>query len=312
MKKIITLLLVAAMAATAAVSTSAADVTGRTADIEIEAISTAPKIDGKFSEEEWGTSPISSFTKEDRAAYLSLCATDRPELLESDDLLPTAMDTYLRWDDNYLYYCSVVETKATYNATPEGSEGSVWQGTSFIWMTLSDKNITDSITKVLVGMNNDGKILGYNESVEAGTSLEIGGKPAYDDIAIVRENGVTVYEAKFAWSDIMPQGAKLSAGDEFIFYSLYMPAIDDTANPVDVAIGGISDEGKYLYWNVTLGDEIVAETEAETTADVSADATEVVDAVAETTTAPATFDAGVIAAVAAIVSAAGYAVSKKH
>lgn len=310
MKKVITLLLVAAMAATAALSTAAVDVTGRTADIEIEAISTVPKIDGKFSEEEWGSAPISSFTKEDRAAYLSLCATDKPELLESDDLLPTAMDTYLRWDDNYLYYCSVVETKATYNATAEGNEAAVWQGTSFIWMTLSDKNITDSITKVLVGMNNDGKILAYNESVENGTSLEVGGTPAYEDIAIVRENGVTVYEAKFAWSTIMPQGAKLSAGDEFIFYSLYMPAIDDTANPVDVAIGGISDEGKYLYWNVTLGDEIVVETEAETTA-------EVVDAAAEATetttvTAPATFDAGVIAAVTAIVSAAGYAVSKKH
>lgn len=35
-------------------------------------------------------------------------------------------------------------------------------------------------------------------------------------------------------------------------------------------------------------------------------------AAADTTTAPATFDAGVIAAVAAIVSAAGYAISKKH
>lgn len=308
MKKVITLLLVAAMAASAAISTSAVDVTGRTVDIEIEAISNAPKIDGKFSEEEWGSSPISSFTKEDRAAYLSLCAADRPELLESDDLLPTAMDTYLRWDDNYLYYCSVVETKTTYNATPEGSEAAVWQGTSFIWMTLSDKEITDSITKILVGMNNDGKILAYNESVETGTSLEVGGKPAYSDIAISRENGVTVYETKFAWSDIMPEGAKRMAGDEFIFYSLYMPAMDDTANPVDVAVGGINEDGKYLYWNVTLGDEIVAETEAETEA-----AAEVVDAAAETTVAaPQTFDAGVIAAVAAIVSAAGYAVSKKR
>lgn len=309
MKKIITLLLVAAMATAASITTSAVDVTGRTADIEIEAISTAPKIDGKFSEEEWGSSPISSFTKEDRAAYLSLCAADRPELLESDDLLPTAMDTYLRWDDNYLYYCSVVETKATYNATAEGNDAAVWQGTSFIWMTLSDKAVTDSITKILVGMNNDGKILAYNESVENGTSLEVGGKPAYSDIAISRENGVTVYETKFAWSDITPEGAKRMAGDEFIFYSLYMPAIDDTANPVDVAIGGINDDGKYLYWNVTLGDEIVVETEAETEA-----VAEVVDTAAETTTAtaPQTFDASVIAAVAAIVSAAGYMVSKKH
>jgi hypothetical protein len=39
---------------------------------------------------------------------------------------------------------------------------------------------------------------------------------------------------------------------------------------------------------------------------------EEVVAVDGTVTAPATFDAAVVAAVAAIISAAGYAVSKKH
>lgn len=59
---------------------------------------------------------------------------------------------------------------------------------------------------------------------------------------------------------------------------------------------------------LTLGDQIVVETAAPETE------AEVVDAAdaAATTTAPKTFDAGIIAAVAAIVSAAGYAISKKH
>ena len=52
---------------------------------------------------------------------------------------------------------------------------------------------------------------------------------------------------------------------------------------------------------------------AETTAEEVVD-TAAADTTADTTveTAPKTFDAAIIAAVAAIVSAAGYAVSKKH
>ena len=301
MKKFIALLLTAIVAASAAMTASAADVTNRIADIEVEQISVAPKIDGKFSEEEWGSNPISVITKENREPYLSLCASDAA-WLTNDELLPNDMKTYMRWDEEYFYYCSVIDTKATYNAATPGNEGSVWCGTSFIWQIISDKAITDSITKTIVGLNNDGQILWNTETAEAGTAVQTGAAtPAYDKIAIVREGTTTVYEVAFKWETIMPQGAKLSVADEFVFYSLYMPAIDDTANPVDVAVGGISDEGKYLYWNVTLTEEVVPETEAETEA-------EVVEEVA----APVTFDAGVIAAVAAIVSAAGYAISKKH
>ena len=302
MKKFIALLLTAIVAASAAMTASAADVTGRLAEIEVEQISVAPKIDGKFSEEEWGSNPISVITKENRAPYLSLCASDAA-WLENDELLPNDMKTYMRWDENYFYYCSVIDTKATYNAATPGNEGSVWKGTSFIWQIISDKSITDSITKTIVGLNNDGQILWNTETAEAGTAVETGAfTPTYDKIAIVREGNTTVYEVAFKWETIMPQGAKLSLADEFVFYSLYMPAIDDTANPVDVAVGGINDEGKYLYWNVTLTEEVVPETEAETEAEV----------VVEDVAAPQTFDAGVIAAVAAIVSAAGYAIAKKH
>ena len=67
MKKVIALLLTAIVAASAAMTASAADVTGRLAEIEVEQISVAPKIDGKFSEEEWGSNPISVITKENRA-----------------------------------------------------------------------------------------------------------------------------------------------------------------------------------------------------------------------------------------------------
>ncbi len=276
--------------------------TGRLAEIEVEQISVAPKIDGKFSEEEWGSNPITVITKENRDPYLSLCASDSA-WLTNDQLLPNDMKTYMRWDEDYFYYCSVIDTATHYQSATPGNEGSVWKGTSFIWQIISDKSITDSITKTIVGLNNDGQILWNTETAEAGTAVETGAfTPAYDKCAIVREGTTTVYEVAFKWETIMPQGAKLSLADEFVFYSLYMPAIDDTANPVDVAVGGISDEGKYLYWNVTLTEEVVPETEAETEAEV----------VVEDVAAPQTFDAGVIAAVAAIVSAAGYAISKKH
>lgn len=75
-----------------------------------------------------------------------------------------------------------------------------------------------------------------------------------------------------------------------------------------LASGCTGDPGKNAdnFAVITLGDQIVVETEPEVVETVA-------EAAAETTTeAPKTFDAGIIAAVAAIVSAAGYAISKKH
>lgn len=60
-----------------------------------------------------------------------------------------------------------------------------------------------------------------------------------------------------------------------------------------------------------FADEVVEETEAETVVAEEAAAETTAEA-ADTVVAPKTFDAAIIAAVAAIVSAAGYAVAKKH
>ena len=60
-----------------------------------------------------------------------------------------------------------------------------------------------------------------------------------------------------------------------------------------------------------FADEAVEETEAETVVAEEAAAETTAEA-ADTVVAPKTFDAAIIAAVAAIVSAAGYAVAKKH
>ncbi|MBR4073954.1 MAG: hypothetical protein IKK22_00890, partial [Firmicutes bacterium] len=68
----------------------------------------------------------------------------------------------------------------------------------------------------------------------------------------------------------------------------------------DGITGGPKDA--YQHVNVKMEAAPVVETEAEVVE-------EVVEAPAA---APQTFDAGVIAAVAAIVSAAGYAIAKKH
>ncbi len=257
MRKVLALFLALAMSAAGALTTSAADVTGRTVDITIEKASAAPVIDGTFSEAEWGT-PISSINKENRAEFLSLCANDA-SLLENDELLPTAMDTYLRWDENGFYFCSVMEIRSHYNAATRGNEGSLWKGTSFIIQTISDASITDSITKTIIGMNNNGEILFNTETVEANTAAVTGTTvPVYDEIAIVRENNTTIYEMSFLWDTVLPEGTEMAAGDDFIFYALFMPAMDSTANPVDVVPAGINEQGRYLYWNVTLGESSAA------------------------------------------------------
>ena len=70
-----------------------------------------------------------------------------------------------------------------------------------------------------------------------------------------------------------------------------------------LAAGCTGDAGKAadLFAKITLEEAIVVETEPET-----------VEVVEDAAAAPQTFDAGIVAAVAAIVSAAGYAISKKH
>jgi len=254
MKKCPTLFLSLVLSVSAALTASAANVAGRTADITIEKISTPPVIDGSFSAEEWGE-PISSITKENRAAYLRLCAKDHPELLESDELLPTEMNTYLRWDEDGIYFCCAMDIRSHYNAAVRGNEFSLWKGTSFIIQTISDASITDSILKTVIGLNNDGEILFNTETVEKNTAAVTGNTtPAYNDIAIVRKDNTTVYEMSFPWENILPAGTEKSAGDSFIFYALFMPAMDSTANPVDVVPAGMNASDIYQYWNVTLAD----------------------------------------------------------
>lgn len=86
-----------------------------------------------------------------------------------------------------------------------------------------------------------------------------------------------------------------------------MPGTDAACYIEYIAFFATKEEAEAFSLNAPV-EETPAETEApaEVVETVAADVAETV------TTAPVTFDAGIIAAVAAIVSAAGYAISKKH
>ncbi|MBQ3590830.1 MAG: hypothetical protein II979_02730 [Clostridia bacterium] len=267
MKKCLTLFLSLLLSVSAALTASAANVAGRTADITIEKISTPPVIDGSFSVEEWGE-PISSITKENRAEYLRLCAKDHPELLESDKLLPTKMNTYLRWDEDGIYFCCAMESVSHYNDTTEQNVGAIWKGTSFIWEIISDISVTDSVTRIDICLNNDGKILSQVVNAEKNTAVVTGtSTPAYKDVAIVRDGTTTIYEASFLWDVILPEGMEKSIGDSFLFFTLYMPGMENLVNPVDVLPSGFTEMGITKYWNVILTESLTPTPESGYTRD---------------------------------------------
>lgn len=89
---------------------------------------------------------------------------------------------------------------------------------------------------------------------------------------------------------------------------------DGTANMFKTVLSGV-DATDFTPANyaleLKLEKKVAPSLEAETETVAPAADADVTETVA-TTTAPATFDAGIVAAVAAIVSAAGYAVAKKH
>lgn len=300
MKRILAMLMAAMMIAVLGVSVAAADVTGRIVDIEVQKTVVDPVIDGKFDEGSWGE-PVSVITKANRDAYLGLCADDKA-WLTNDKLLPSDMKSYIRWSDTHLYYCSVIETTSHYNPYKEGQQGELWKGTSFIWQFISDRNNKDTISKVIAALNDEGKLLFNIETGEAKTGVTPGTTdPMWDQFAVVRTGNTTVYEVSFKWSKIMPDGKAPAEKDEVVFYALYMPAIDSTANPVDVAVAGKNDAGKYNYWAVKLG----AAPAIETTAAAKA------GAAAKPAAAAQTFDPTAIFALVALSAAGAVALKSK-
>ena len=255
-------------------------------------VSKIPVIDGKYDENEGWGEPVTVIDSAKMNDYTSDAAYYGDKTLQ-----PESVKAYLRWDADHLYFCAVVVDPIHYNDNAPEDYGSAWAGDGFQFdiKSLADED-TANRNRTFYGLTNEGKYCINVDMVEAGSMAEIaGGKGLWTANAITRDEATktTVYETAWDLATALPDGSVLE-GDELLVRPILLCTKDAaTEDIVDINFAGI-DAGSYLYWKVSLA----GIPEAEVVEDVAA--------------APATFDAGVIAAVAAIVSAAGYAIAKKH
>ena len=123
-----------------------------------------------------------------------------------------------------------------------------------------------------------------------------------DDFIVIEDGDTMIYEFRTPVSAFSSVAAKVGAQYGVCYVISWGNTYEDYRH-TQLAAGCTGDAGKAadLFAKITLEEAIVVETEPET-----------VEVVEDAAAAPQTFDAGIVAAVAAIVSAAGYAISKKH
>ena len=210
-----------------------------------------PVIDGVYSPDEGWGDPITTVTydmTQQEGAYLSLCDTSHPELLQDKDLIPSKVDVYMRWDEKALYYCAVVVQEKRYNDVV--SEGDIWKMDSIIF-NITSKDDDDDKNRIGLGVTNDGTILANVYATEGGTY----GCDNLADWKVTRneETKTTTYEVPFLWEEIM-ENEKVPTGT-LKFRDLLMPTSEaGQENPVDFNLSGIAENGKYKYWDLTFAD----------------------------------------------------------
>jgi hypothetical protein len=198
-------------------------------------------------------------------------------------------NAYFLWDADYLYIC-IVGVDNTPFSDPEKS-----------WMNdAAEMWFSDEGLKFKVHAAADGTFfLGTDGDAKVAWTA---GFDASKSVAVQTDEGWVVEVA-------LPMN-NLAAGKTFDF-TLQVNNVYDSEKANGIAVGSQDPTNTFecVADQVTLP-EAETEAPAETEAVVEEAVEETV--VAPVETAPQTFDAGIIAAVCAVVSAAGYAVAKKH
>lgn len=223
-----------------------------------------------------------------------------------------SIELYCAWDDTNFYLAgNVTDPAFNYTTNPEAYEGDAFQ------VSLNVDNVfttTDASSRAIFyswGLQENGNIdVMRQESTENGLITGAGKGQKTDkgwtfEVALNLEMLANDVSAKANIDAIVEAGMPIGGLFCYLDRDESCSLINAFATAATETVGW--DPAAHGLTFVFA--EPVVETEPETEA-------EVVDApAAETTTtvaAPQTFDAGIVAAVAAIVSAAGYAVSKKH
>ena len=210
----------------------------------------------------------------------------------------------MSWDNDYLYvYVKYVDLDG-FNFT--AARNPDWWNGDIIQFGAADADAVGDGTQLEIGCgqySDSGEKSTYNWKDVMGSGYWANGSNVGDDFEVTFDGNTVIYEFRVPFSAFTAKTAAI--GEKF--------GVCLCVNWTD----GGEGVGSYATWQlasgisggktpenfakITLQDAPVIETEPETVVEeVVADA------------APATFDAGIVAAVAAIVSAAGYALSKKH
>ncbi len=296
MKKVFSLVLAGLLVAGMAVSTSAAfqaEEDLQNISFDIHRINATWTPDGEWSDGEYAPVDVQN-------TWISAATNDEANLDAAKNL---DFKLGMSYDDTYVYgYVQFVDANGHDNAWDD-EPGSMWYSGA-LQINFSDADEAgDQRLEYGIGLTNNGKKI----TNTWGDYLGGGFESADADWTCNVEGDTVTYEFRTPFS-AFSDTVKGKEGDQIGFCVVISWGNEQDYIHTQLSSGCTGDPGKAAdnYAKVTLGDQIVVETEPETVETVA-------DAAAETTTeAPKTFDAGIIAAVAAIVSAAGYAISKKH
>ena len=296
MKKVFSLVLAGLLVAGMAVSTSAAfqaEEDLQNISFDIHRIHATWTPDGEWSDGEYAPVDVQN-------TWISAATNDEANLDAAKNL---DFKLGMSYDDQYVYgYVQFVDANGHDNAWDD-EPGSMWYSGA-LQINFSDADEAgDQRLEYGIGLTNNGKKI----TNTWGDYLGGGFESADADWTCDVDGDTVTYEFRTPFS-AFSDSVKGKEGDQIGFCLVISWGNEQDYIHTQLASGCTGDPGKAAdnYAKVTLGDQIVVETEPETVETVAD------TAAAETTEAPKTFDAGIIAAVAAIVSAAGYAISKKH
>ena len=296
MKKVFSLVLAGLLVAGMAVSTSAAfqaEEDLQNISFDIHRINATWTPDGEWSDGEYAPVDVQN-------TWISAATNDEANLDAAKNL---DFKLGMSYDDTYVYgYVQFVDANGHDNAWDD-EPGSMWYSGA-LQINFSDADEAgDQRLEYGIGLTNNGKKITNTWGDYLGGGYEAAEADWYCDV----DDDTVTYEFRTPFS-AFSDSVKGKEGDKLGFCLVISWGNEQDYIHTQLASGCTGDPGKAAdnYAKVTLGDQIVVETEPETVETVAD------TAAAETTEAPKTFDAGIIAAVAAIVSAAGYAISKKH
>ncbi len=308
--------------------------------VPVYKVATAPTLDGVVTAGEYNDA-IRVLNYGDTAIYFNGNADDFTEE-EIKSILPSVVNLYAAYDDNYFYIAC--ENNDTNHYTPLNDLG-VWDGDYLefdIGLLTDDFSCYTDKLRLAVGMcSEDYTICTYSalNPVDADSPLDL--NISLDDIGVADRNdttGITTYEAAIPWSAITADGkapekaffyyqfgvadedyADRSEYEAYLGVYRYATAINDEALKEEVGVGSIP--------NIMIfsGDPIVEEETASTEPEVVSEEAEVVseeaevvseEAVSESKTlvAPQTADFTVLGTAMCMLSGAiaAYAAKKKN